>query len=98
MDFSKYLGESGLAELWKLMTSYVDGKIWIGTQNDYEKQSSNILNGTIVIIIDNEEGDKPPAPEDTENPEDNDPNEDLTSSSSAKLGYALLGTMILGQE
>ena len=27
MDFSKYLGEVGLAELWNLMTAYVDDRI-----------------------------------------------------------------------
>ena len=97
MDFSKYLGESGLVELWKLMTSYVDGKIWIGTQSNYEKQSSKILNGTIVIIID-EEGDEPPIPGDTEIPKEDNTDEDPVASNSAKLGYATLGVMTLGQE
>lgn len=101
MDFSRYLGEVGLAELWKLMTSYVDEKIWIGTQSDYDKQVSNIKIGTIVIIIDEKEGYEPPAPEepDIEDPTENEKPDVIDPTSiSAKLGAALLGAMILGQD
>lgn len=84
MDFSKYLGEIGLTELWNLMTAYVDGKLFIGTRAEYETNASNIAIGTMVIITD--ESDVVIPPEEEEN-----------TSSIAILGTALLGSMILGQ-
>ena len=86
MDFSKYLGEVGLAELWNLMTAYVDGKIFIGTRAEYEANVSNIATGAMVIITD--EGDVviPPI---VEKPE--------KDSTIAILGTAILGQMILGR-
>ena len=50
MDFSKYLGEVGLTELWNLMTAYVDNKIFIGTKSEYEAAAANIPVGTMVVI------------------------------------------------
>lgn len=82
MDFSKYLGEVGLAELWDLMTAYVDGKIWIGTREEYESAASTIKVGTMVIITDESDVIEP---------------EVEVNSTSATLGIALLGSMILGQ-
>lgn len=82
MDFSKYLGEAGLAELWDLMTAYVDGKIWIGTREEYESAASTIKVGTMVIITDESDVIEP---------------EVEVNSTSATLGIALLGSMILGQ-
>lgn len=82
MDFSKYLGEAGLAELWDLMTAYVDGKIWIGTREEYESAASTIKLGTMVIITDESDVIEP---------------EVEVNSTSATLGIALLGSMILGQ-
>ena len=86
MDFSKYLGEVGLTELWNLMTAYVDGKIFIGTRAEYEANVSNIATGTMVIITD--EGDVviPPIVEQPEK-----------DSTIAILGTAILGQMILGR-
>lgn len=82
MDFSKYLGEVGLAELWDLITAYVDGKIWIGTREEYKTIAPTIKIGTMVIITDESDVIKP---------------EVETNSTSATLGIALLGSMILGQ-
>ena len=86
MDFSKYLGEVGLTELWNLMTAYVDNKIFIGTRAEYEAAAADIPEGTIIIITD--EGDVviPPIEEEPEK-----------DSSIAILGAALLGQMILGR-
>ena len=82
MDFSKYLGEAGLAELWDLMAAYVDGKMWIGTREEYESAASTIKVGTMVIITDESDVIEP---------------EVEVNSTSATLGIALLGSMILGQ-
>jgi hypothetical protein len=82
MDFSKYLGEAGLAELWDLMAAYVDGKMWIGTREEYEAAASTIKVGTMVIITDESDVIEP---------------EVEVNSTSATLGIALLGSMILGQ-
>lgn len=82
MDFSKYLGEAGLAELWDLMSAYVDGKMWIGTREEYEIAAPTIKIGTMVIITDESDVIKPEV-EDT--------------STFSILGTALLGSMILGK-
>lgn len=86
MDFSKYLGEVGLTELWNLMTAYVDGKIFIGTRAEYEANASNIAVGAMVIITDESDVIIPPI---VEKPE--------KDSTIAILGTALLGQMILGR-
>ena len=59
MEFSKYLGEAGLAELWQLMTIYIDNKIFIGTRQEYEAQITDIPIGAIVIITDEEKNTEP---------------------------------------
>ncbi len=82
MDFSKYLGEIGLTELWNLMEAYVDGKMWIGTREEYEAAANTIKIGTMVIITDESDVIEP---------------EVEISSTTAILGTALLGSMILGQ-
>lgn len=82
MDFSKYLGEVGLTELWNLMTAYVDGKLFIGTREEYEANVSKIQVGAVVIITDESDVERPPVEE---------------NASTAILGAALLGSLILGQ-
>lgn len=82
MDYTKFLGEVGLTELWNLMTAYVDGKLWIGTRAEYESAAADIPVGTMVIITDESDVIEPDV-EDT--------------FSTAILGTALLGSMILGQ-
>lgn len=52
MDFSKYLGEVGLAELWNLMTAYVDGRLFVGTRAEYEAAANSIPIGAMVVITD----------------------------------------------
>ena len=87
MDFSKYLGEIGLAELWKLMLAYVDNKIFIGTREEYESTVDSIPVGAMVIITDESDVIEPPVDE-----------EGTTKSTIAILGIAKLGDMILGQK
>lgn len=84
MDYTKYLGEAGLAELWNLMTAYVNKKIFIGTLSEYEAVASTMPVGAIVILTDESNVEIPPV-------------EDEITSSTAILGTALLGSMLLGQ-
>ena len=85
MDFSKYLGEVGLAELWDLMTSFVEGRLWVGTREEYEAAAAGIPVGAMVIITDESDVVIPPVVE-------------KPSSTIAILGVARLGEMILGKE
>ena len=87
MDFSKYLGEVGLAELWKLMLAYVDNKIFIGTREEYETTLDSIPVGAMVIITDESDVIEPPVDE-----------EGTTQSTIAILGIAKLGDIILGKK
>lgn len=89
MDFSKYLGEVGLTELWNLMTAYIDNKIFIGTKEEYEAAAANIPVGTMVVIIDESDIIIPPVVEEEEKPE--------IDTTIAILGTALLGKMKLGR-
>lgn len=85
MNENLYMGEVGLAELWSLMTAYVDGRIFVGTRAEYEAKASEITVGTMVIITDESDVVIPPV-------------EDAPADSTiAILGTALLGSMILGQ-
>ncbi len=86
MNENLYMGEIGLAELWNLMTAYVDGRIFIGTRAEYEAKASEITVGTMVIITDESDVVIPPI---VEKPEQD--------STIAILGTALLGQMILGR-
>lgn len=86
MDFSKYLGEIGLAELWNLMIAYVNGRIFIGTRAEYEAAAADVPVDALVIITDESDVVIPPIVE--------EPEEDSTI---AILGTALLGQMILGR-
>lgn len=87
MDFSKYLGEVGLAELWKLMLAHVDNKIFIGTRKEYESAIDSIPVGAMVIITDESDVIEPPVDE-----------EGITKSTIAILGIAKLGDVILGKK
>lgn len=89
MDFSKYLGEVGLTELWNLMTAYIDNKIFIGTKEEYEAAATSIPIGTMVVIIDESDIIIPPVVEEEEKPE--------IDTTIAVLGAALLGKMKLGR-
>lgn len=89
MDFSKYLGEVGLTELWNLMTAYVNNKLFIGTKEEYKAAAANIPVGAMVVIIDESDIIIPPVVEEEEKPE--------IDTTIAVLGAALLGKMKLGR-
>ena len=83
---SSYINE--LAE-----KTYVDKKIWYGTEAEYQeaKTNGNIGVGTLVIILnDNELGGNPGNP-------GGSGGDNAGSSTTAKLGTAILGQMKLGQ-
>ncbi len=84
MDYSRYLGEVGLTELWNLMTAYVDGRLFVGTRAEYEAAITSIPVGAMVIITDESDVVLPPIVEEP-------------SSTIAILGVAKLGEMILGK-
>lgn len=85
MDFSKYLGEVGLAELWNLMLAHMDERLFVGTRAEYEAAIGSIPVGAMVIITDESDVVLPPVVE-------------KPSSTIAILGVAKLGEMILGKE
>jgi hypothetical protein len=68
---------------------YYGSGFFIGTKSEYDEayKSGRIVNGTIVIIIEEE---KPVEP--------SEPTEPSTSGELAILGTAILGKMILGKE
>ena len=82
MDFSKYLGEVGLTELWNLMVAHMDERLFIGTRAEYEAAIDSIPVGAIVVITDESDVVLP----EVEN-----------STSTSILGTALLGSMVLGK-
>ena len=86
MDFSKYLGEVGLAELWDLMVAHVSGRLFVGTRAEYEAAVDSIPVGAMVVITDESDVVLPPVVEKSE-----------MESTIAVLGIAKLGQMILGK-
>lgn len=84
MDFSKYLGEVGLAELWNLMLAHIDERLFVGTRAEYEAAIDSIPIGAMVVITDESDVVLPPIVE-------------KPSSTIAILGVAKLGEMILGK-
>lgn len=85
MDFSKYLGEVGLTELWNLMLAHMDERLFVGTRAEYEATIDSIPVGAMVVITDESDVVLPPVVE-------------KPSSTIAILGVARLGEMILGKE
>lgn len=85
MDFSKYLGEVGLTELWNLMLAHMDERLFVGTRAEYEAAIGSIPVGAMVIITDESDVVLPPIVE-------------KPSSTIAILGVARLGEMILRKE
>lgn len=85
MDFSKYLGEVGLAELWNLMVAHVNERLFVGTRAEYEPAIDSIPVGAMVVITDEIDVVPPLTAE-------------VPSSAVAILGVAKLGEMILGKE
>lgn len=86
MDFSKYLGEVGLTELWNLMLAHMDERLFVGTRAEYEAAIDSIPVGALVVITDESDVVLPPI---VEKPEQD--------STIAILGTAILGQMILGR-
>lgn len=86
MDFSKYLGEVGLAELWNLILAHMDERLFVGTRAEYEAAAASIPVGAMVVITDENDIVLPPV---VEKPE--------MESTIAVLGIAKLGQMILGK-
>lgn len=84
MNENLYMGEVGLAELWSLMKQYVDGKVFIGTKEEYNEAyaAGAIAVGQLVIITDESDVVIPEVEENT--------------SSIAILGTVVLGQCILG--
>ena len=82
MDFSKYLGEVGLTELWNLMLAHMDERLFVGTRAEYEAAVDSIPVGAMVVITDESDVVLP----EVEN-----------STSTSILGTALLGSMVLGK-
>ena len=82
MDFSKYLGEVGLTELWNLMVAHMNERLFIGTRAEYEAAIDSIPVGAMVVITDESDVVLP----EVEN-----------STSTSILGTALLGSMVLGK-
>ena len=82
MDFSKYLGEVGLTELWNLMIAHMNERLFIGTRAEYEAAIDSIPVGAMVVITDESDVVLP----EVEN-----------SPSTSILGTALLGSMVLGK-
>lgn len=82
MDFSKYLGEVGLTELWNLMVAHMDERLFIGTRAEYEAAIDSIPVGAMVVITDESDVVLP----EVEN-----------SPFTSILGTALLGSMVLGK-
>jgi hypothetical protein len=85
MDFSKYLGEVGLTELWNLMLAHMDERLFVGTRAEYEAAIGSIPVGAMVVITDESDVVLPPVVE-------------KPSSTIAILGVAKLGEIILGKE
>lgn len=81
----KFLDTQGVSDFWKIITTYVDNKIWVGTKTQYNIAAAlhEISAGTLVIITDENDVVIPPKEENT--------------SSVAILGTAQLGAMILGK-
>ena len=82
------LDEATLEELIQNTNTKIENltAIWIGTRAQWEEAKNNIAEGTVVILTD-----------------DNDiaaggSGENAGGATTAKLGTAILGTMILGQE
>lgn len=78
------LDEAALEELIQNTNTAIENltSIWIGTRAQWEEAKDNIATGTVVIITD-----------------DNDTAAGGSGgTTTAKLGTAILGTMILGQE
>lgn len=83
----KYLDEAGLKKFWELNKQYIEeylaSRLFVGTIADYEADKDKLVEGALVILIDGVGGVSPDLPS--------------AGGTTAKLGQAVLGTMLLGQ-
>ena len=82
----KILDEEGLKTFWELnktyINDYVNSKLFVGTMAEYAvAESSGKINVGALVILTDASGSLPPT----------------SGGTSAKLGTAVLGKMILGQ-
>lgn len=91
METKQFLDLVGLVEYDSLIKAFIEGKIFIGTYEEYNTANTNglIQLGAIVCILDDNqtEGGSSGGSGDSS---------DTTSPTNAVLGYAVLGQMVLG--
>ena len=83
----KFLDEAGLKKFWELNKQYIEEyiakKLFVGETAEYATIANKLDVGALVILTDAVGGVNPDIPN--------------TGGTSAKLGQAILGTMVLGQ-
>jgi hypothetical protein len=54
METNKYLDQEGLSQLWNLIVSYSNDKIFIGTRAEYEAKNAEnaFATGCLIILVD----------------------------------------------
>lgn len=86
-DKKKYLDEAGLKKFWQLNKQYIEeylaSRLFVGTVANYEVDKDKLVEGALVILTDGIGAGSPELPN--------------TGGTTAKLGQAILGTMVLGQ-
>ena len=89
MNTQQFLDLIGLGEFTEFMMAYINGKIFVGTYEEYNAANAagNIPIGCVVILTDDSSGNGSGGSGDSS---------DTTSPTNAVLGYAVLGQMVLG--
>lgn len=90
METKQFLDLSGLAEYDTLIKAFINGKIFVGTYEEYNAANTagNIPIGCVVILTDQSTGGSGSG--------GSGDSSDTTSPTNAVLGYAVLGQMVLG--
>lgn len=92
MEENKYLNLYGLTLYNDLIKAFINSQIFIGTYEQYEIAYVNgqvPINALVILTDDNTSGGGGGIPETPDNP-------DTPPATTAVLGYATLGQMILG--
>ena len=94
MEERQYLDLVGLAEYDTLIKAFINGKIFVGTYEEYNAANAagNIQIGCVVILTDQSTGGSGSGG----NGSGSGDSSDTTSPTNAVLGYAVLGQMVLG--
>ena len=83
----KFLDEAGLKKFWELNKQYIEEyiakKLFVGETAEYATIADKLDVGALVILTDGVGGVSPDLPN--------------AGGTTAKLGQAILGTMVLGQ-